>query len=105
MAREFAKSFYNSKEWATAREQALRDACYLCNRCGQPATMVHHKKRLSPQNIYDVSVSLNPKNLEALCNDCHNAEHSQEHGKGRERLEKYPYMFDSNGMLIRKPID
>ena len=101
MARDFAKSFYKSKEWQQTRDYILKRDRYLC-RCGKPATEVHHIKHLSPQNINDVTVTMNPNNLVSLCRDCHFEEHKGEHGKGRANEEKNPYTFDENGMLVPK---
>lgn len=104
MARDFAKSFYNSKEWANTRDYVLRRDKFLC-RCGRPATEVHHIIHLSPQNIGDVSITMNPDNLISLCRDCHFEEHKGEHANGRKSLEQqepYKYTFDANGMLIPK---
>ena len=101
MARDFAKSFYNSKEWINTRDYVLRRDKYLC-RCGRPATEVHHIIHLSPQNIGDVTITMNPDNLISLCRDCHFEEHKGEHGKGREVKESNPYIFDENGMLVPK---
>ena len=101
MARDFAKSFYKSKEWQQTRDYILKRDRYLC-RCGKPATEVHHIKHLSPQNINDVTVTMNPANLVSLCRDCHFEEHKGEHGKGRANEENNPYTFDENGMLVPK---
>lgn len=48
---------------------------YLCERCGEPAKIVHHKIWLTPKNIHEQSITLCWDNLEALCQDCHNKEH------------------------------
>lgn len=50
---------------------------YLCERCGRPATICHHKKYLNRWNIDNPEISLNFDNLEALCQECHNQEHSR----------------------------
>lgn len=108
MARKFAKAFYNSKEWQMTREYILKRDKYLCCRCGQPAEEVHHKERLTPSNIGDVSVTLNPDNLESLCRECHFAEHKAEKARGiRESKNcvdcESEYEFDENGYLMRIP--
>lgn len=100
--REFAKAFYRSKEWLAVRSYVLMRDRYLCTRCGAPADVVHHKVRLTPENLYDQKVSLDPENLESLCSDCHYREHRGEHGGGRVREEAYPYEFDETGKLVRK---
>jgi len=80
MAREFAQRFYKSKRWQKCRAAYIKSVGGLCERCLAkglivPATMVHHKIYISPQNINDPNITLNFDNLEALCNDCHAAEH------------------------------
>ena len=102
MAREFSKNFYNSKEWEKVRDYVMRRDKFLCQDCGRGASEVHHIKHLTPQNINDVSVSMNPNNLVSLCRECHFKRHKGEHGKGRETEESNPYTFDENGMLVPK---
>lgn len=41
---------------------------YLCERCGEPAKIVHHKIWLTPKNIHEQSITLCWDNLEALQN-------------------------------------
>ena len=85
------------------RSSVLKRDNYLCVKCGRPATTVHHKKHLTPDNIGDVSVSLNMSNLESLCRDCHFEEHRGEHGSGLKTMDSQPqYEFDENGMLVQK---
>ena len=40
-----------------------------------PGDEVHHKIRLTPENITDPSIALNWDNLELLCKACHQEEH------------------------------
>lgn len=75
MAQAFAEKFYKSSAWLKMRAFVLKRDDYLCVRCGAIGKIVHHKKYLTPENIDDPSISLNPDNLETLCEDCHNAEH------------------------------
>ena len=67
--------FYHSPAWVKLSKLFLSSKNYICERCGQPAVLVHHKTRLTSQNLTDTSISLNPENLEALCLACHNQEH------------------------------
>ena len=73
-------AFYHSKAW--------RDLSYLlrlksgkCQRCGRIADMkqlhAHHKVLLTPSNVNDTSISLNPDYIEILCNSCHDEEHNR----------------------------
>lgn len=74
----WAKSFYLSAAWEKTRAAYLMSQDYICERCGQPAKIVHHKRWLNRENINDISVTLCWDNLEALCQDCHNKEHHKQ---------------------------
>ena len=102
MAREFSKAFYNSKEWEQTRNYILLRDHHECQMCGSPAEEVHHIKHLTPDNIGDVTITMNPANLVSLCKACHFEQHRGEHGNGRKNEEAYPYKFDANGYLIPK---
>ena len=77
--RSVDNSFYRSKAWRMCRSEYLRvnPLCEECLKRGQftPAILVHHKIFLNEKNINDPNISLNFKNLEALCLDCHNKIH------------------------------
>lgn len=75
MAKDYAKSFYHSKAWRDTQAAYMASQYYICERCGSVARIVHHKKHITPQNINDPCITLDWNNLEALCMDCHNAEH------------------------------
>lgn len=70
MAREFARAFYNSKDWKKVREYIYNKHHGLC-RCGSVGEEVHHKIWLTPDNINDASISLGEDNLILLCKNCH----------------------------------
>lgn len=75
MAR-FARDFYISPEWIRCRKAYAQSKGWLCERCAArgdivPGDEVHHKIRLSRQNLSDPSITLNWDNLELLCKDCH----------------------------------
>lgn len=83
MAQAFAKPFYNSDQWQSARRSVLARSGGLCERCLdkgliRAADVVHHTIPLTPDNISDPSITLNPAKLEALCSDCHAAAHAKE---------------------------
>jgi 5-methylcytosine-specific restriction endonuclease McrA len=84
-------NFYKSDAWKLAREIKITQANGRCERCGSIGEEVHHKKRLTEDNVNDVSISLNPSNLEYLCKDCHNKEH--------KRFSKQK-RFDEDGNFI-----
>lgn len=76
----WAESFYKSKAWQACRAYIMsRDAglCVDCRKAGRitAAEEVHHIKELTPDNINDPEVTLNPSNLVSLCRECHKARH------------------------------
>ena len=96
MAQTGAKKFYASAAWLNLRDQVLQRDCFLCVRCGNPGSIVHHKVYLTAQNISDPYIALNADNLETLCKPCHDIEH----------LGQLPtdagLCFDSSGNLVKK---
>ena len=89
--KEYAKKFYLSKAWERTRNAYYTYKCGLCERCGEAGDIVHHRIYITPQNIHDSSITLNFANLELLCQDCHNKEHSTKPKR---------YAFDANGKII-----
>ena len=97
MAKEFAKAFYKSKAWLRCREGFIQSVYGLCNRCGKPGYIVHHKILLTPSNIDNPDITLNWDRLEYLCQECHNLEHMSKHKEVvREGLE-----FNSKGEIVQ----
>lgn len=90
MARPFARSFYKGAAWQRTQraymEMPVRTPAgvvppRMCERCfalGQltPAKVVHHKVHITPGNVNDPSVTLDPANLMRVCQDCHAVLHS-----------------------------
>ena len=97
MAKEFAKSFYNSKRWKDIQRIYKQMKFGICERCGRPnGTIVHHKVYLDETNINNPDIALNPNNLELLCQDCHNHEHHATRKATASGLQ-----FNSKGELIK----
>lgn len=96
MAREFAKSFYASRAWKQCRQQVLRRDLFTCADCYGRAQEVHHKIELTPANINDVSIALNPDNLISLCHDCHT-----KITKGCTGDVADGYEFDEKGNVVK----
>lgn len=97
MAKEYAKRFYDSKAWKDCRKAFMNSKHFICERCGSPAYICHHKKHITPSNINDMNITLNWNNLQALCLDCHNVVH----GHGTAKVKGVS--FDENGDLIYIP--
>ena len=96
--KEYAKKFYKSKQWAEVREKVWQRDRGLCQRCLKngvikEANTIHHINPITPDNINDPEVTLNPDNLVTLCMDCHAAVH-----KGVEPR----YTVDELGRVIIK---
>ena len=89
-------AFYRSAAWRRLSRVFLLSKNYICERCGQPAEIAHHRRYLTPRNINNPDISLNPDNLEALCMACHNAEHFGTGGAVAQGLT-----FDENGDPIK----
>ena len=81
MAQPWAKSFYNSKEWRALRERLIVESNFLCAECGdsylQNSSQLvgHHITELTPANVVDANVALNPDNIKIICRRCHDKEH------------------------------
>ena len=100
MAKEWARSFYNSKSWKDCRQAYIAEVNGLCERCLKkdivnPGYIVHHIEHLTPNNINDVEITLNFDNLEYLCQSCHSSHHNS-NGVTREELA-----FNNAGELVK----
>lgn len=103
MAREFAKAFYQSKEWQKCRKAYIAHRKSvdggMCETCHEvPGYIVHHKIHLSPENINDPDISLGFGNLKYDCQACHNAEHGAADIQGLVQ-----YSFDNQGNPVPLP--
>ena len=99
--RDFARAFYQSAAWKKARAAYAKEKRGLCERClakglYTPGVLVHHKTPLTPENITDENIALNPENLELLCRN-HHAEAHDEIYRGRTGRR---YKFDELGRVI-----
>lgn len=76
MYKKIGHPFYMTGKWKACRKAYMAKHHYICERCGRPADVVHHKIPLCGTDYYD-----NPEkcfgedNLECLCHQCHNREH------------------------------
>ena len=75
MAKDWARPFYLSKAWQQCRAAYIQSVFGLCEKCGRPGWIVHHKIKLTPVNISNPEITLGFDNLCYLCQDCHNREH------------------------------
>lgn len=94
--KDYAKSFYKSKRWQTTRLAYLKSVGGLCERCMKkglyrPAVIVHHKVYITAENIHTPEVTLSWDNLEAVCRECHEQEHT---GDGKR------YKVNEDGTVV-----
>lgn len=84
----WATEFYSSTAWKKCRSQYLQQVGGLCEDCLEqglytPAEIIHHTIELTPVNINDPSISLNPEHLRAVCRECH----AKAHGARQRRYK------------------
>jgi hypothetical protein len=88
-------TFYHSREWHNftdmiKMERVNEDGQLICEGCGKPITkkfdaICHHcNVFLTEDNVGDVTVSLNPDNIQVLHHRCHNLIHGKTYSGRRE---------------------
>ena len=80
-------TFYRSKEWQKLLQQIKQerldqDGQIICEECGRPIVRAydiigHHKTELTPENVNDYAISLNPENIALVHHRCHNIIHDK----------------------------
>lgn len=122
MARDFARAFYHTKAWKKARDDYMSQpvdipgagTCppLMCERCFargilKPAEIVHHVVWLTPDNIDDRQVALDPANLQRVCRDCHAEIHEDSYRQRRHPARDYGFeprvRFGPDGEVL--PLD
>ena len=99
MARDFSRQFYHTTAWKDVRIYVLHRDQMLCQDCLKkgmytPAEEVHHVVELTPENVNDPSIALNPDNLVSLCRSCHKSRHESKPARR--------YTIDENGRVTSK---
>lgn len=98
------KRFYNSARWRKCRQAVIQRQHGLCADCLALGTIsrieeVHHETELTPENVSDPDVSLNPDRCVGLCHDCHDIRH------GRQVRRTVPRVgFDADGNPVPKEV-
>jgi RNA polymerase subunit RPABC4/transcription elongation factor Spt4 len=80
MSTGILKAFYNSDKWQNFRLVLIAERGPACQKCGKiignPSDCTaHHKTELTPENVGDVMISLNPENILIVCRTCHDLIH------------------------------
>lgn len=86
--------FYKSKEWQSLLEvlklERLNDeGLLICEHCGKPIIkkydcIGHHKHELTPENVNNYEISLNPDNIDLVHHKCHNQIHNKLYDGNRQ---------------------
>lgn len=102
MAKAWAKSFYNSKRWHRGRDSYIAYRISvdggMCEECGeQPGYIVHHTVVLTPENINNADITLNPEKMKYVCKGCHDK--YEGHGVGHSKVKPL-CIFDEHGQPI-----
>lgn len=97
MAKDYARNFYNGRQWEQTQAAYMSSKNYICERCGDMARVVHHIKHITPKNIHNVNITLDWNNLMCLCHACHQSIH------GNTRVTAEGLSFDDKGNLIQTP--
>lgn len=108
MAKDFARHLYRSRAWENVRQVVIDRAHGLCERCAEhgrltPGYIVHHKVPLTPENVNDPSVALEPSMCMYVCKECHEEIHA-ELGVGNLHghvSEEPRVRFDEFGNVVR----
>ena len=92
MHEQFANAFYGSGAWKRCRREFAKARGNMCERCYRKGLVVvgtrerplevHHKIRLTPENIGDPDITLNWDNMELLCRAVSRGNHAElgQHG-------------------------
>ena len=101
MAKDFSKQFYKSQRWKQIREFVLMRDKYLCQKCGSPASEVHHIIPVTEDNI-SFGETHTEDNLVSLCRDCHCRIHDKHRTRSGYSCDE-EYCFGEDGQLVRIP--
>lgn len=98
-----ASDFYTSKEWRAFRQMLMHERTneqgeIICAECGKPILkaydcIAHHIDEITPYNLNDVNITLNPDNIELLHMACHNSRHNRFGGRIKAYQRKVYYVY------------
>ena len=75
-------TFYASDLWINFRLSLIAERGPYCQKCGRLIAnhldiIGHHKIELTPENVHDTMISLNPDNVLLVCHGCHDEIHNR----------------------------
>lgn len=98
-----ASEFYTSKEWRDFKKWLMSERVnalgeIICEHCKKPILKAydcigHHIKEITLQNLNDVSITLNPDNIQLVHMSCHNEIHNRFGGRVKLYQRKVYYVY------------
>lgn len=85
------QTFYASKPWREMRMRLIAERGLCCEICGEKVTRsreltIHHIKELTPENVDNPLIALNPDNLQVVHHSCHNKIHRRAKAKTGQQV-------------------
>ena len=82
MAQPWAMALYQSRQWRELRQALIIERGLHCQLCGRlvshPSNLIgDHIEEITPDNVNNPAISLNPDNVQLICEDCHNRKHKR----------------------------
>ena len=101
MAQDYADRFYNSTRWRKLSKLVAEKHFYICDICGRAAKryIVHHKIKLTADNINNPDIALNENNLQLLCLECHTKLHEAQGDIHQRKDAGRTIIFDCDGNI------
>lgn len=80
------QTFYASDIWRTFRLMIINQRGLRCEHCGEWVAVaseltIHHIIELTPENVHDATIALNPDNVMVVHHACHNKIHKRNQAK------------------------
>jgi len=101
VAKEWARAFYDSAAWRRQRDAYRMRVHGICELCGEPGEIVHHRRELTPVTVHDPKETLGFDNLQLLCRDCHARAHEEIIGRPKAKETGEGLRFNARGELVR----
>ncbi len=86
--------FYASDTWQDLRAALIAERGNRCEYCGKDVAnarelTLHHIKELTPDNVHDAMIALNPENIQVVHHGCHNKIHRR---GAKDYIERNVYL-------------
>ena len=101
------EQFYTGREWRKTSKAYAKSKGLLCERCLKkgiivPYEEVHHKIRITMENINNPEITLSWNNLECLCKACHESEHRADAKERPHKKESWKKWNNGRRYIVNK---